>query len=250
MQQTRTLRDGVARCARYAFGPNKLHLCGPDANREVYAYLKEGVVDFGLRRILGQFQTLYPYLRSIAEANQIADPFDDRVVHAYWIGNALLETIPLKTLFHHLVDVLKINKRQKKKDFDELTERLPHGAKMHHSFHVLNIYKRTGHLEHLHTLESMDACRVSWGKVVSIDGPKITVMRKRLALNGNTLYLTAEEKHTVIRKLEDEGYLDEMKPGDLISMHWYVPCEVITPQDVRSLEFYTQKHISLANLTH
>ena len=85
--------DGVTRCTRYAFGPNRLHMCGPDMNREVLAYMNEGVTDTGLTNILKEFQALHPYLTKIAHTNQIKDPFDSRVVEAYWIGNELLRLL-------------------------------------------------------------------------------------------------------------------------------------------------------------
>ncbi|KKS70890.1 MAG: hypothetical protein UV41_C0010G0001 [Candidatus Daviesbacteria bacterium GW2011_GWA2_42_7] len=53
------------------------------------------------------------------------------------------------------------------------------------SWHVLNVYERTGHDRSLHTLESMDACRVSWGKVYEISGPHIKVVRRPLKLEGD-----------------------------------------------------------------
>jgi hypothetical protein len=58
--------DGVLRCSRYAFGPNRLHFCGPDANREIWDYVNEGFTDFGLQKLLRGFETLYPYLDRIA----------------------------------------------------------------------------------------------------------------------------------------------------------------------------------------
>ena len=249
MQQLTTLRDGIARCAKYAFGPNKLHLCGPDANRELFSYLEEGITDAGLAGMLQKFQTLYPYLQEIAQANGIRDPFDDRVVHAYWIGNELLEGVSTKTFFRHLIDNLGLRKHTTSKSFDQLTEKLPKGARMHHSFHVFNVYKRTGNMKQLHTIESMDACRVSWGRITAADGPSITVLRKPLRLISHSLQLGNEESYTIHRRLEEDASLDELKPGDIISMHWYQPCEVITERDVHWLEWYTNKHLALANLT-
>lgn len=242
-------RDGVARCARYAFGPNKLHLCGPDANAEVLAYMKEGIVDPGLEKLLSQFSTLYPYLVHIAHANNIRDPFDERVVHAYWIGNELLETISVKSFFSHLADSLNLKRRYAKKEFDQLAQKLPQGARMHHSFHVLNAYKRTGNDVRFHNLETMDACRISWGRVVSLDGPRITLKRKPLVLNGYHIALDSEQTFAVTRQLQDDIEFDDLAAGDIISLHWGRPCEIITPQDARLLEHYTKKHIALSNLT-
>ena len=92
----------LLRCSRYAFGPNRLHYCGPNASNQVYAYMNENIEDLGLRSILEKFKTLYPYLRHIAQANGIKDPFDPRVVEAYWVGNALLDTVPKKKFYHFL----------------------------------------------------------------------------------------------------------------------------------------------------
>jgi len=248
LKQT-TLRDGVARCARYAFGPNRLHLCGPDANKEVFAYLKEGVTDLGLQSILKGFATMFPYLQEIARANRITDPFDDRVVEAYWIGNKLLETIEPKTFFEHLAFGLRLKDRYDRKEFGQLAAKLPKGARMHHSFHVFNAYKRTGHDTRLHTLESMDACRISWGKVTALNGPKIEMQRKPLLLSGHHLALGEAIHFTLMRRLEEDGTFDDLIPGQWVTMHWGMPCEIISNESVKWLEHYTQKHIRLANLT-
>ncbi len=248
-QQKTTLHDGVARCTRYAFGPNKLHLCGPDANAEVLAYIQAGATDPGLSHILQGFATLYPYLKEIAHANHIVDVFDDRVVEAYWLGNELLEAIPAQQFFRHLRDNLDLKRKYGAKEFDELVGKLPKGARMHHSFHVLNAYKRTGHDAKLHTLESMDSCRVSWGSVVAMEGPKITVRRKPLLQQNRKLVLGAEEDTTIMRRLEEDATLDDLAIGDLVSMHWGVICEIIDPKHVQWLQHYTLQSISLSNET-
>lgn len=241
--------DGVTRCTRYAFGPNTLRMCGPDAHQELSAYLRENVSDDGLTALLKQFKTLYPYLQSIASANHLKDPFDPRVVEAYWIGNELLEMIQPKSFFVHLTDSLALKKKTSPKDFNELVIKLPQGARMHHSFHVFNVYKRTGHLEILHSLESMDACRVSWGRITRIDGPKVFIRRKPLKLRGQQLVLADEEDVELHRQLDTDDILDEANIGDWITLHWFRPCEIVTERNIHWLEFYTTKHLQLANQT-
>lgn len=211
--------------------------------------MQEGASDAGLSNILSGFQTLYPYLQQIAHANALRDPFDARVVEAYWVGNELLEGIAPKVFYHHLADTLRLKARMGNRAFDWMAGKLPKGARMHHSFHVFNAYKRTGHDAKLHTRDSMDACRVSWGRVVSIDGPKITVRRKPLLLTGHQLALGPEEETFVLRKLEDVGLFDNLQPGQWLTMHWGQPCEVVDDRAVRFLEYYTVKHLRLANLT-
>src|SRR3989344_1975062 len=136
--------DGLLRCSRYAFGPNRLHYCGPDASRELLSYIKNDEPDFGLKRLLTQFETLFPYLKHIAEANDIPDPFDDQVVEAYWIGNHLLENVSQRAFYDHLRVRLGLQKKVGHKTFNLLTDKIGKGALPHHSFHVLDIWKRTG----------------------------------------------------------------------------------------------------------
>lgn len=239
--------DGVARCTKYAFGPNRLHLCGPDANREILGYMAERFSDQGLAFLLKQFKTMSPYLQRIAEANHIADPFDERVVEAYWIGNDLLKSVGKKQFYAHLTDGLKVNKLLKIKELRQVEEKIGLGAKMHHSFHVLNIWKRTGNDPSRHTLESMEKCRISWGNVTAVDGPAVIVRAKPLLFDEKgKLTLGPEGDKKIIRKLHDD-YMIDLKAGDIITMHWDTPCEVITPEQKNQLEKYTLLSINLAN---
>lgn len=241
--------DGVLRCSRYSFGPNRLHYCGPDRNREMLAYLNEKASDPGLRGMLEQFSTLYPYLQRIAQSNRIADPFDERVVEAYWIGNDLLEAVSRQSFFEHLRDGVRLKDRMSGKEFEHLEEKIRLGALPHHSFHVLDVWLRTGHVEREHTVESMDHCRISWGTVQSIRGPNIIVRSEPLRYENGKLALGAPEQKTIIRALDAPADLDQLKPGDLITLHWNVPCEVITPVQAAALRKYTMRHLQLANLT-
>ncbi|KPJ84999.1 hypothetical protein AMJ57_04665, partial [Parcubacteria bacterium SG8_24] len=181
--------DGILRCSRYAFGPNRLHYCGPDANSEILAYLRQGESDPGLESLLSMFRTMYPYLQLIAEANGLADPFDEQVVEAYWIGNRLLEAVGRKPFYRHLSETLGMRRRIGGRAFNLVTDKLAAGALPHHSFHVFDIWKRTGNTETEHTLESMDSCRISWGRVTAVDGPSVTLLSEPLLLREGKLTL-------------------------------------------------------------
>lgn len=241
--------DGVLRSSRYAFGPNRLHYCGPDKTEEIYGYIKEGAGDKGLGNILKEFKTLYPYLRLIAEANNIKNPFDDGVVEAYWLGNGLLETVEKKKYYRNLLEEQKIKKRVGRKSFDEIAGKIIHGGVPHHSFHVLNIWRRTGHLEREHTLESMDQCRISWGKVAAVDGPFIMINSEPIIYKNGKLKLGEAHPKRVIRSLESYGDIANVAVGDMISAHWGVPCEVITMKQTANLKKYTLQSILFANQT-
>ena len=241
--------DGILRCTRYAFGPNRLHYCGPNKNSEIKAYINEGAKDAGLEHLISKFQTLYPYLKYISRINGVADPFDDRVVEAYWLGNSMLEKTDQKSFYRHLVEEQKIKYRMGGKSFSVVEDKIGRGAAPHHSFHVLNVWKRTGHDEREHTVETMDECRVSWGKVMEIDGPFITVLTEPLLYTDKKLFIGTPIKRKLVRQLESEYDIEQVAIGNLVSIHWGVICEVITNEQVLNLKKYTLRNLTLANQT-
>lgn len=195
------------------------------------------------------FRTMHPYLKHIAEANNIKDPFDDRVVEAYWIGNELLDSIEKKRFREHLLENLQIKKRIGSRSFEQVCEKIKQGAVPHHSFHVFDIWKRTGNDEREHTVESMDSCRVSWGTVLEASGPHLTVDRKPLRYANGKLFLGFPHPERITRMLDSRADIDELTTGNIVSMHWGVICERITARHARMLEKYTLRHLELANQT-
>ncbi|MEK7118481.1 MAG: DUF6390 family protein [Patescibacteria group bacterium] len=241
--------DGILRCSRYAFGPNRLHYCGPDKSSEIKDYINDEASDGGLTQLLTQFETMYPYLAHIATANHIRDPLDARVVEAYWVGNSLLDNIAKQDFYLHLKDGLSLKNKLGIKNFSVVEKKIGQGAVPHHSFHVLDIWKRTGHIERDHTLESMGACRVSWGTVESVAGPFVTVSAEPICSLAGKLMLGAPITRKLMRHLEAEYDIEQLEAGDIVSIHWGVICEILTPRQVASLRKYTLRHIALANLT-
>jgi hypothetical protein len=73
--------------------------CGCDDNRTLFEYGIENATDGGLSPLLRRFTGALPYLQLIARAKGIADPFDPRVVEAYWIGNQLLDGVEVRQLY-------------------------------------------------------------------------------------------------------------------------------------------------------
>ena len=240
--------DGVFRCSRYAFGPNRLHYCGPDANKTVKEYLDAGESDPQLSAILSKFQNLYPYLAHIAEGNGIRDPFDSRVVEAYWIGKHLLDAFsPRKYL--GLLDALEVKRRVGRDRFDRVGSKVVRGGFPHHSFHVLNIWRETGHeLLKDGDWNAVSECIVSWGKVLSVSGPFIDIETEPLLRDGRgKLSLGPAVSRRLTRNLSADIDIDLLMPGRWISVHWGVPCEVLLECAVRRLRAYTLKSVAFSN---
>jgi Family of unknown function (DUF6390) len=240
--------DGVLRCSRYAFGPNRLHFCGPDANREIWDYLNEGFTDFGLQKLLKGFETLYPYLDRIARSNHITDPFDARVVEAYWIGNSLLDAVDKSTLHQYFIDDLRLKDKLPLKTFRTLEERIGKGILPNHNYHILSVPKKMGAGDMGTNIDAIDSCRISWGKVTAVSGPRITVLYEPLLVVHNKLSLGAPVEKHITRRLEAEYDFDMLQAGQYITLHWDIPCEVLTKDIVAKLRHHTQRAIQIANL--
>jgi len=240
---------GILQCARYAFSPNKLKYCGPDKNFQLFSYITENVNDQGLNELLGDFGVMYPYLKLIAEENEIKDPFDEKVVEAYWIGNDLLEGVSLKQFYDQLVNKQELKKRFKAKDLKWIVGKVPIGAKVHHSFHVFNVWNRTGHEAKPHTVETMDKCRISWGKVIEKKKNLLKVKTQEIVYKEGGLKLKDGVIKEVSWRMGDKSFVRDLKKGDLITMHWGWVCEKVNKKQVENLRKYTKWHLKLANMT-
>jgi len=248
-------KTGILTCSAYASPPNALHYCGPEKQIALTAYQNRRIADHGLTDILIHFETLYPYLKLIAEENDIRDPFDPRVVEAYWIGNSLLRNISIHHFYTHLHDTLNLKKKVKVKDLERLYGKLPIGLLPHHTFHVLNVFTRTGHRTVEHTLETMDACRIGWGRVIKITNYKLQttnefeVETQPLTLKKGKLTLAKPivKKIKIPYRMPDFG--SRILEAYLVSFHWNTLCDILTFEQVRRLTYYTNQAIALANQT-
>jgi hypothetical protein len=247
MSQQFSALGGALQCARYAFMPNKLRYCGGNKNRQLFEYTSEIYSDPGLKDILEEFETLKPYLELIARENKIKDIFDSKVVEAYWIGNELLKKVKPKSLYSHMIDIQELKKKVRSDVLEKVVGVLPQGAMPHHSFHVINIPKRTGHYPVEHTIETMDKCRISWGKVKSVKSYKLQVAINPLLFKQDNIVLGKNEIKEYIWRIGDKGFIKNIKRGDWVSIHWDFVCDKISEQQVKNLKYYTLLSINLAN---
>jgi hypothetical protein len=240
---------GALRFGRYAFPPNRLGYCGPSDHAALLDHVASGRHDRGLVELERRFEGAYPYLALIALANGIADPFDDRVVEAYWIGNRLLARAGGAPLHDSLRS--RFGRRMDRRSFDWLTAKLRLGAVPHHDFHVFDVYTRAGLMNDPAApvlLETMDACRISWGTVLAVEPDHLLVLRAPLALTGG-LALGEPRPERVARQVDGRGFVDEARPGDRVSVHWSWACEVLGASALARLQAVTARCIGLANLT-
>lgn len=237
--------------ARYAYGPNRLGYCGPDAADELLGEgSPKGGDDRALRQLARQFEGAYPYLQLIARANGMADPLDRRVVDAYWLGNDLLQRVQPRALGDSLD--LRFRRRLDADGWRWLAEKPAAGALPVHAFHVLDVFPRLGLIrsgERDRVLETIDSCRIRWGRVLERDGDALVVAAVPLQMVAGKLELAAPRVQRVQGWRDGTGFIDLVRPGDIVSIHWDWACEVLSPARLAALLAWTDRELKLANQT-
>ncbi len=248
---------GLKIACRYAFPPNRLHLCGPERQTDFAAYTKSGQTDKGTIELLTQFATFYPYLQLIAGENNIKDPFDPKVVMAYWIGNSYLKHIKNTSLISHLDDTLGLHKKLKSPVRTALYDQVSRLPLPHHNFHVMAIWQRTGNTHTEHTIQSMDACIINWGKVVKIEADTVLVETHPLVFEKDILsfgprmqrklLLAQHTSHNDNHSLLATGRRSQLTIDSIVSYHWGVVCDALTPTQLTNLKYFTNLALTLIN---
>lgn len=237
--------SGLLLFIRYAFMPNHLGYCGGNDNDVLFEHAVTGHPDARLVPLLAKFSGAVPYLRTIAAANRIGDPFDPRVVEAYWLGNELLEGVEAADLHRTLEE--RFGRQLTGKLREQVLRKAPDGARPYHFFHVVDVYR---HLERDEVgMAAMESCRISWGRVREVDGASVLVDRQPLGVGEAGLELGQPRPERVLRAMSGRGFVDEVSVGDWVSMHWGWTCEVLDGRKLANLERYTRYHLALANQT-
>jgi uncharacterized protein DUF6390 len=241
---------GPVRFARYAFGPNRLGYCGPDEAGELFQQATIGREEPRLRALERQFEGAYPYLELIARSNAIADPLDDRVVEAYWLGSPLVDGVRPADLGPSLE--ARFKPRLRGNAWRWLATKPGAGAVPVHAFHVLDVFPQLGLLRTGETddaLRVMDSCRIRWGRVLERDGDWLVVSAVPLELRDGRLRLGEPRPERVRGWVDGAGFVDDAEPGDVISIHWDWACERLDRRRLAALRDFTTRELEIANRT-
>ena len=265
--RTRPTPSGPVLFARYAFGPNRLGLCGPEDWRSLLELGAAGSgsegegesgvskaqaqeIDHGLRDLAAGFEGAYPYLELIASAHGIEDPMDLRVVDAYWIGNALADGVS-PVLMTRSMDT-RFRSQLLPEAWKWVEGKAAAGARPTHAFHVFDIFPRVGLMRGGAVTDAvglMDSCRIRWGRVMEVHGESLIVHAVPLGLSEGALALAEPRVQTVRRWLDGTGFVSDVEVGDVVSLHWDWACEVLSPSRLEALQRRTLHSLELANQT-
>ncbi len=237
--------SGALLFARYAYPPNALGLCGADEPRTLLEYGAAGAGDGGLAALARTFEGAWPYLELIAAANRIADPLDLRVVEAYWVGNALLDRVEPDALVRHVDERFHGRLGRAR---ERVVDVVAGGGVPHHCFHVFAVYPWLGLLrsgaveEPLHVL---DRCRTAVARVRTVGEDELEVELRPLAWAGGSLLLGELER----RRVRAFPLPRKPRPGDLVSLHWDVACDLLTPAAAHALHATTVRLLAAVDRT-
>ena len=249
-EATRRPVSGPVLFARYAYGPNRLGLCGPDDAPALFGEASQGGDEREIRDLALGFEGAYPYLELIARANEIPDPLDRRVVDAYWLGSPLLEAVTPNLLG----ESLKVRFRPKLglPTWQWLESSAPAGSKPCHAFHVLDVFPKVGLMRSEqvdNVLKTMDSCRIRWGRVLERDGDALVVNAVPLALVDGRLTLGEPRRERISGWRDGHGFIGDVVAGDVVSIHWDWACDVLDPDAVARLIAWTRRELDIANAT-
>jgi hypothetical protein len=236
--------------ARYAFGPNRLGYCGPDAAEELFGEGTVGRDTRALRQLAMSFEGAWPYLELIARANCLRDPLDRRVVEAYWLGNSLLDGVAPGVFAQSIA--ARFKPRVRATAWPWFAGKPLAGAVPVHAFHVLDVFPRIGLIRSGSldgALEVMDSCRIRWGRVLERDGSSLVVNAVPLVLMKGRLALGEPRAERVTAWRDGVGFVDDVNPGDVIAIHWSWACDRLTRQSLANLISWTRREIDVANQT-
>ncbi len=222
--------NGIEIAARFSYSVNKLGYCGPDdANTLTEKYLRGQTTDSELKTALCKFQAMYPYLCAIASKHGL-QPFDKKVVEAYWIGNDLLDTFTPDDIKGILTTLM--NRGLPPSIGKPLLSRVREGLFPHHNLHVffIGVGQMTGSVPS--TIETMQQCRVTSGIVHLVEKDTLTV-ETDMTIYDKGVWKTGKGLR---RKI---GYhplfLPSVKIGDIVAVHWNFAPMILTKQHQKNL---------------
>lgn len=238
--------DGTELCCRFSLMPNKLGFCGPKDSTNLLLNCALGrKVDKGkVKEILKRFESLYPYLELIGRKHNL-DPFDYKVVEAYWLGNELLDGFTREDMVELVNDLA--GRGLIRSLADKLIDTMPDYAIPFHLFHVLFVGVGSVTKSVENNIETMDKCRISLANVKRIMTNKVFLSWRELQREDGELILVYVENDDNSKSFDYDSRLTPLKPNDDVAVHWNYPVKILNYDELCNLRRYTHKVLRTIN---
>ncbi|MBH0780834.1 DUF6390 family protein [Nocardia bovistercoris] len=226
--------------ARFAYAPNDLGYCGPPDATALASGSPERI-----RAAAHRFTGAWPYLAVMAEMTGIADPLDERLVRAYWLGGGMGADLDgarfLDGLLARIGPVAGPY-------WHHLTADLTPEAAPNHAFHVFAVYPWSRLLgrgpQPLHVL---DSCRITWGTVLTRTDCEVEVSAQQLLWDGRSLYLSEPRPTRAVLDPIPPTLATHAEPGDRVAIHWGRVCAHLDHAQVENLAAATTRQLAATN---
>lgn len=224
--------------ARYAFPPNELGYCGPPDS----SVLLRGGGHSEIARHAAGFDGAWPYLEEIAAGVGAHDPLEPEVVRSYWIGGPQLAA----------VDGARLTRRLRAAFAGQPTgvlDSVHAGALANHSFHVFAVYPWVRFLDQdpATPLRILQACRIRWGTVQSVDEEHAVMSSRPLRFEAGVLTLGDATAESVRWRRGETSLAPTPRAGETVAAHWDWICGSLSADDVTDLEQATVTTLDMVN---
>ncbi|MFA5025291.1 MAG: DUF6390 family protein [Candidatus Shapirobacteria bacterium] len=219
--------------ARFSLPPNSMGYCGQDSApaKLINCIINEECQD--IENELEKFIVLNPYLNTLAKITG-KNKFSYPLLEAYWLGNSELK----KAKLDHYPLLLENFKNQGVPDWliTELQQKPPKLFIPFHLFQVLHVGVGRASGSVPYNLETINNCMIRWGQVKKIS-------KTRLTISLNSLY---EINQKFKLKLETASFpyrfdfLPQLKIDDFVAVHWLQVIKILTPKEVKNLNYWTK----------
>jgi len=225
--------NALKRACAYSFSPNKLGYCGPEGSWHAFEeFLSAPNTEqnaVAAKEALQKFYALFPYLELIATANDL-QPFDAKVIEAYWIGNELLNNVQYSEIQKTILSFQKFG--LPRSIAEKKAAELPDALLPHHSMHVLYVNFISPKVKPI--IENLGNCLIQWAEVKG--EAKNGFKAKGIELFSENGELKLREKEKTVQN----QFNLQLQPRDLISVHWQNAVEKISFDELKSLRKFTE----------
>lgn len=232
--------------ARYAYAPNDLGYCGPAETSALLDLGATGVTDADVVSIARRFSGAWPYATLLAELAGVADPLDERIMRAYWLGGPLLDDARASAFGIKLLELIAGRAGHY---WDHLTPALIAEAAPTHGFHVFGVYPWTRLLAEVpdQALHVLDNCRIRWGEVLATEPEHVLVASSRLTWDGVELGLATPAQERVRFDYGGQRFVAAPAAGDCLALHWDTVCDRLDTEQRHQLAQSTRWQLEATN---